>query len=122
MRTRLLLLLLSLGALAGTPSAQQPPSAAVRSPEVSGDRRVTFRIAAPKAAAVSVICECLTLEELAKLKADEERLASRPAADPEKAALAASLANVRANQGERPLVRDAAGVWTLTLPAVEPDL
>src|SRR5262245_26114333 len=40
----------------------------VKSPDVSADRRVTFRIAAPKASAVSVVCECLTLEEVGKLK------------------------------------------------------
>jgi enterochelin esterase family protein len=39
--------------------AQQPRPQAVRSPEVSTDRRVTFRIAAPRAAEVSLTCECV---------------------------------------------------------------
>ena len=52
------LLLLTLTSSVG---AQQPaPAAAVRSPEVSADGRVTFRVHAPNAAKVTVFCECLT--------------------------------------------------------------
>src|SRR5690349_10943656 len=42
-------------------SAQQAPAGPpqVKSPEVSADRRVTFRLAAPKATEVKVTCECL---------------------------------------------------------------
>ena len=39
---------------------QQPGPQAVRSPEVAADRRVTFRIAAPKAAEVQLTCECFS--------------------------------------------------------------
>ena len=39
---------------------QQPGPQAVRSPEVATDRRVTFRIAAPKAAEVQLTCECFS--------------------------------------------------------------
>lgn len=43
-------------------SAQGPGANAVRSPEVQPDRKVTFRIAAPKAADVKLTCECFTGE------------------------------------------------------------
>src|SRR5436190_7736101 len=43
-------------------SAQGPGANAVRSPEVQPDRKVTFRIAAPKAAEVKLTCECFTGE------------------------------------------------------------
>jgi enterochelin esterase family protein len=120
--------LLALCASAHVAVAQEPAAPAlgaaanVRSPDVSADRRVTFRIAAPKAAAVSVICECLTLEEAAKLKQQLAPLASRPDTDAEKTRLTRALATVRSSQGERAMTKDANGVWTLTLPAVEPDL
>ena len=135
MRLRTLFLLLSLCALANTSSAQQTPApargagggggggaAAVRSPEVSADRRVTFRIAVPKAAAVSVICECLTLEEAAKLKQQLAPLAQRPDTDPEKTRLTRALANVRSNQGERAMTKDVNGVWSVTLGPLDADL
>lgn len=130
MRLRTLLLLLPLCAVAQIGSAQQPAAQApgvgaaanVRSPEVSADRRVTFRLAAPKASAVSVICECLTLEEAAKLKQQIAQLGQRPDNDPELTRLTRALAGVRANQGERAMTKDASGVWTLTLPAVAADL
>src|SRR4030088_2623688 len=67
----------------------QPPAvgalANIKSPEVAADHRVTFRIAAPNATAISVICECLTLEELATLKQQQVQLGQRPDADPEMA-------------------------------------
>jgi enterochelin esterase family protein len=60
MKLRALLLLLTLTA---SVQAQQPtPPPAVRSPEVSADRRVTFRVRAPNASKVTVFCECLTSE------------------------------------------------------------
>jgi enterochelin esterase family protein len=43
--------------IAGQQPAGSPP--AVRSPEVQADRRVTFRLAAPKAADVKLTCECV---------------------------------------------------------------
>ena len=46
-------------ALGGGVAGQQPGPQAVRSPEVSADRRVTFRITAPKAADVRLTCECV---------------------------------------------------------------
>jgi enterochelin esterase family protein len=50
-----LLPLLALGpSLAG-----QQPLAALRSPEVLADRRVTFRLAAPRASEVRLTCECV---------------------------------------------------------------
>ncbi|MCM3879413.1 MAG: alpha/beta hydrolase-fold protein [Vicinamibacterales bacterium] len=130
MRFRPLLLVLPLCVVAQVGSAQQPAAQApgagavanVRSPEVAADRRVTFRIAAPKAAAVSVICECLTLEEAAKLKQQIAQLGQRPEGDPEMTRLTRALAGVRSNQGERAMTKDANGVWTLTLPSVEADL
>lgn len=60
MKFRTLLLLLSLTAVVDAQQPAQPP--AVRSPEVSADRRVTFRVHAPAAAKVSLFCECLTSE------------------------------------------------------------
>ncbi len=130
MKIRTMLLLLPLCVSAQTGFAQQAApqapgagaAANVRSPEVAADRRVTFRLAAPKAAAVSVICECLTLEEAAKLKQQIAQLGQRPASDPELTRLNRALATVRSSQGERAMTKDANGIWTLTLPAVEPDL
>jgi hypothetical protein len=58
---------------------------------------VTFRIAAPKASSVSVICECLTLEEAAKLEQQIAALGQRPATDPDMS-LARELQNVRATR------------------------
>lgn len=55
---RLLVFLAPVLVLSGV-AAQQPP-AAVRSPEVASDRRVTFRLGAPKAADVQLTCECFT--------------------------------------------------------------
>lgn len=61
MKLRALLLLLTLTAAV---QAQQPQPAqpAVRSPEVSADARVTFRVRAPDASRVTVFCECLSSE------------------------------------------------------------
>lgn len=59
-KVRIVLVMLTVGLLVESGAAQEPqaPAAnrapAVRSPEVHGDRRVTFRIAAPKATEVSV--------------------------------------------------------------------
>jgi enterochelin esterase-like enzyme len=132
MKRRTLLLLLPIVAAVQIGSAQQaagparPPAvggmASIKSPEVGTDRRVTFRIAAPKASAVSVICECLTLEEIAKLKQQQAALGSRPDTDPAVAEINQKITNIRSNQGERALAKDAAGVWTLALPAVDADL
>jgi enterochelin esterase-like enzyme len=60
MRIRTLLLVLSLCAVVEAQQPAQPP--AVRSPEVSADRRVTFRVRAPDASKVTVFCECLASE------------------------------------------------------------
>jgi enterochelin esterase-like enzyme len=131
MRFRTLLALVPLCALAQVSSAQQPAAQApgmgaaattVRSPEVATDRRVTFRLAAPNARAVSLICECLTIEESAKLRQQLTPLAQRPDTDPEKTRLTKALANVRSNQGERAMAKDANGLWSLTLPAVDADI
>jgi enterochelin esterase-like enzyme len=130
MRARALFLLSVLAVarigLAQQPAAApQPPAvggfANIKSPEVGPDRRVTFRLAAPKASTVSVICECLTLEELGKLKQQQAALGQRPDTDPEMARLTRAIANVRSNQGERALAKDANGLWTLTLPPVDAD-
>jgi enterochelin esterase-like enzyme len=59
MKLRALLLLLPLTVVV---QGQQPSQPAVRSPEVSADRRVTFRVRAPDASKVTVFCECLTTE------------------------------------------------------------
>ena len=60
MKFRTLLLLLP---LCVTLQAQQPAQPTpVRSPEVSADRRITFRVRAPEANKVTVFCECLTSE------------------------------------------------------------
>ena len=57
MKLRAVLLLLPLSVAV---QAQQPTQTpAVRSPEVSDDRRVTFRVMAPNASKVTVFCECL---------------------------------------------------------------
>ena len=60
MKLHALLLLLPLAAAVQAQQPAQPP--AVRSPEVSADRRVTFRVRAPNASKVTVFCECLTSE------------------------------------------------------------
>jgi enterochelin esterase-like enzyme len=126
----LLLALLVFGSSTNFAQQAQTPAQApavgglanITSPEVSPDRRVTFRIAAPKASAVSVVCECLTLEEIGKLKQQQAQLGQRPDTDPEMARLNAAIARIRSNQGERALAKGADGTWTLALPAVEPDL
>lgn len=129
MKLRTLLLLLPVLAAAHTSEAQQPAAqgtgvgaaANVRSPEVSADRKVTFRIAAPKAGVVSVICECLTLEEAAKLEQQIAQLGQRSATDADMLKLTRALQDVRSNQGARALTKDANGVWSLTLNGVAPD-
>jgi enterochelin esterase-like enzyme len=59
MKLHALLLLLPLTAAV---QAQQPAPPPLRSPEVSADRRVTFRVRAPQASKVTVFCECLAAE------------------------------------------------------------
>jgi enterochelin esterase family protein len=71
---------------------------------------------------VSVVCECLTADELTRLKQEQARLGSRSATDPEVVKITAAIQGVRSNQGARPLTRDAQGVWSLTIGPVEPDL
>jgi enterochelin esterase family protein len=68
MKFRLMLLVLSLTAAVQAQQPAQPP--AVRSPEVSPDRRVTFRVRAPNASKVTVFCECLTSEPAMSKGAD----------------------------------------------------
>ena len=46
-------------AMGAAVAGQQPGPQAIRSPEVAADRRVTFRIAAPKASEVRLTCECV---------------------------------------------------------------
>jgi enterochelin esterase family protein len=60
MRHRLPAVLLLGLALGPSVHAQQPAGPApVRSPDVAADRRVTFRLAAPKASEVRLTCECV---------------------------------------------------------------
>jgi enterochelin esterase-like enzyme len=132
MRVRSLLLVVPIAVLGQAAHAQQPAATAqapavgglanVKSPEVAGDRRVTFRLAAPKASEVSVVCECLTLEEIGKLKQQQAQLGQRPETDPEMARLNRAIGEIRSGQGERALSKDASGIWTLTLPPVDADL
>jgi enterochelin esterase-like enzyme len=124
MTSRMLLSTVAILALGPAIRAQQPPTAAVvRSPEVAADHRVTFRVSAPNAKSVSVVCECLTLEQVASLKKElADATARRGAADPEVARLEKAIQTTRSDQGERALTRGADGVWTLTLPPVEADL
>lgn len=68
MKVRTLLLLLPMAAALHAQQPAQPP--AVRSPEVSADRRVTFRVRAPNASKVTVFCECLTSEPALTKDAD----------------------------------------------------
>lgn len=73
MKLRILLLLLPICASVQTGSAQQPAAQQappVRSPEVAPDRRVTFRVPAPKASKVTVFCECLKEEHALSRGAD----------------------------------------------------
>ncbi len=63
MKRRLLLVILPLVALIQPVSTQGPGANALKSPEVLADRRVTFRISAPKAAEVKLTCECLNGEQ-----------------------------------------------------------
>src|SRR5262245_34864721 len=130
MKLRMFVVTMSVLAAAQTVSTQQPAaqrpaigaSANIKSPDVSADRNVTFRIAAPNARAVSVVCECLTLEEIGKLKQQLTQLGQRPESDPDVTRLNRAIANIRSNQGERALAKDVNGVWSLTLPAVEADI
>ena len=80
MGVRTLLILFAMGvsaqsAAAQQPAAQTPPAgrggaaAAIRSPEVLPDRRVTFRMNAPKASEVRLTCECA--KDAQQLKKDE---------------------------------------------------
>ena len=110
--------------LAQTIGAQQPaPRAVVRSPEVLADHRVIFRVSAPEAKSVSVVCECLTLEQIASLKKElADATARRGASDPDVARLEKAIQVTRNDQGERALTKDANGLWTLTLPPVESDV
>src|SRR6185436_15174017 len=102
-RSRMLLLVaLSLCVLGGVISAQQPTAPPpVRSPEVSPDRRVTFRISAPTAKSVAVVCECFTLEQIARLKQEQAELVQRRATDHEVAKITRAIQATQANQGER---------------------
>src|SRR6185295_1931291 len=68
--------------LAYAVSAQQPAN--VQSPEIGADRRVTFRLNAPKAQEVVLTGEFL--------------------------------------KGGKPLVKDANGVWTVTVGPIEPEI
>lgn len=129
MRFRTLSVLLLVLAAAQIGSAQQPGTQApavgaaanILSPEVSSNGTVTFRLAAPSARQVSVVCECLTLEEAAKLEQQIAQLGQRSAGDPEIDRLTAALADVRANQGVRAMTKGADGIWTLSLNGVAPD-
>ena len=67
LRALLTVLLLSVTAFV---QAQQPAQPSVRSPEVSADGRVTFRVRAPAASKVTVFCECLTTEPALTKDAD----------------------------------------------------
>ena len=86
MKLRLSAAIVSVVVIGPSIAGQQPASgpAPVRSPEVLADRRVTFRIAAPKATEVRLTCECVN--------------------------------------GAQVLQKDAAGVWSVTLGPLEPDI
>src|SRR6185369_7260817 len=124
MTSRTLVSAIAILVVGQTIGAQQPaPRAAVRSPEVLADHRVTFRVSAPNAKSVSVVCECLTLEQIASLRKElADATARRGAADPEVARLEKAIQTTRSDQGERALTRGVDGIWTLTLPPVEPDV
>jgi len=124
MTSRTLLSAVAVLVLVQTTGAQQPaPRAAVKSPEVLSDRRVVFRVRAPEAKSVSVVCECLTLEQIATLKKEHaEATARRGATDPEVARLEKAIQVTKSDQGERALSKGADGIWTLTLPPVDPDI
>jgi enterochelin esterase family protein len=78
---------------------------------------------APEAKAVSVVCECFTLEQVARLTQEQAQLAQRHSAtDPEMVAIARAIEATKANQGQRPLTKGANGVWSLTVGPVEPDV
>jgi enterochelin esterase-like enzyme len=109
--------------LAQTMSAQQPVTPpAVRSPEVQPDRQVIFRVSAPAAKAVTLVCECLTLEQIAALKKEQSTLAGRGASDPDVVRVERAIQATRANQGERAMTRDAGGLWSVSVGPLEPDL
>src|SRR5262245_15683998 len=122
MRVRMLFSATAVLVLAQAIAAQQPPARqAVRSPEVAADRRVTFRVSAPEAKAVSVVCECLTLEQIASLKKELADATARRA-DADVARLEKAIQTARSDQGERALTKGADGLWTLTLPPLDPDM
>lgn len=85
-RSGVFLPLLAVCALARASAAQQAAVQVpgVLSPEVLSDRRVTFRLLAPKAADVRVLCQCF--------------------------------------DGEKPLQKNADGVWSVTLGPFDPDV
>jgi hypothetical protein len=124
MTSRMLYAGIALSVLAQPIAAQRPiPPAPVLSPQVLPDRRVTFRVAAPGATSVVVVCECLTLEQIATLKQEQSAKAARlSATDPEMERIRQAIQALRANQGERALTKDATGVWSVTLGPLEPDL
>jgi enterochelin esterase family protein len=81
MKSRSLLILLALGTLVQTGAqlhAQQAPGgrgsapAPLRSPEVLPDRRVTFRLNAPKASDVQLTCECMRDTKGVAMKKDDK--------------------------------------------------
>lgn len=84
MRRRLLVLVAAACGIAQAAPAQQNAAPPLRSPEVHADRRVTFRLLAPKADEVALTCECV---------------ADRHA-----------------------MQKDAAGVWSVTVGPVAPDI
>ena len=81
MTRRTLFAALSMAALAQAVLAQQPAAPpALRSPEVSHDRRVTFRIWAPSAKAVSVAPQTAQDEAACADSADADGLGWRKTA------------------------------------------
>jgi enterochelin esterase-like enzyme len=125
MTVRTLLVALAVSALTLPLSAQQPGvrPAPLRSPEVLPDHRVTFRVSAPDAKAVTVVCECLTLEQIASLRQEQAALAGQHSAtDPEMVKVTKAIQSTQSNQGERALTRDANGVWSVTLGPLDADM
>ena len=68
----LLLLITSAAAIARTPQRQPTPNDTLVSPEVHSDKRVTFRIYAPKAAEVSLRGDWMEGPGVVKLEKDEK--------------------------------------------------
>ena len=124
MTSRMFLSAVAVLALGPVIGAQQPPrAAAVRSPESGG--RSSGHLPGVGAGCQGGLGGLRMPDARAGGLAEKEladATARRGAADPEVARLEKAIQTTRSDQGERALTKGADGVWTLTLPPVDPDV